>query len=103
MDEIDFRQPRSIYTRLPKRFGMARVEEMPSFLLKRKRDRQMRKVMDQGPTIFWKLGRDRTTSKPADEPPGFSAFLRSMTGSGYAPLSALMARSEICIETRKYH
>ena len=103
MDEIDFRQPRSIYTRLPKRFGMARVEEMPSFLLKRKRDRQMRKVMDRGPTIFWKLGRDRSTSKPADEPPGFSAFWQSMTGSGYAPLSALMARSEICIETRKYH
>lgn len=83
------RPPRSLYTSLPKRYGMERVEEVPAFLLK-KRDRHLRKAMRAAPAVFWKLPDARAE---ADEPPpGSGPGRRSIIGSGNTPLPDLTIR-----------
>ena len=45
--------PRSLYTRLPKRYGMVPTRECPDFLLKKK-DRTLRRALADQRLCFWK-------------------------------------------------
>lgn len=85
MRERDWQPPRSLYTSLPKRYGMERVEEVPAFLFK-KRDRHLRKAIKAAPARFWKLS--DMQAKRDDMPPGSGLGWRSITGSGNASLPA---------------
>ncbi len=79
----DWQPPRSLYSNLPKRYGMERVAEVPPFLMK-KRSRHLRKIISQSPAFFWKLS--DTSGETEEAPPGSGPGKRSIGGSGHSPL-----------------
>lgn len=92
-----YQPPRSLYTSLPKRYGMKRVNEVPAFLLK-KTDRHLRKAMRAAPSIFWKMS---DKAMDSDDPPGFGPGQLCITGSSYSLLPALTI--QFIIYPKRFH
>jgi len=88
------RPPRSLYTNLPKRFGMERVQTVPTFLANRK-DRYLKKVCQKKPAIFWRLSDQ--TEEADDSPPGMGPGHQRYNGRGQ---NLLPVYSHVILVTR---
>lgn len=82
MNDPDWQPPRSLYTKLPRRFGMKRVETVPAFL-KAGMDRHLKKVFKGAPARFWHLPSQDEAAD--DSPPGYGPGSEICEGGGKPP------------------